>query len=63
VESNNRAAGAPQRHVVPLKSVGVDPDAVRTFAAAADAGQFQEAAAGGAAARATGLNFGVERGP
>jgi hypothetical protein len=31
------------------------------FVAAADAGPFQEAAAG-AAARATGLNFGVERG-
>jgi DNA-binding transcriptional LysR family regulator len=30
---------------VPLESVGVDLDAVRTFVAVADAGQFQEAAA------------------
>ena len=43
--SNNRFVGEPQRHVVQLRSVGVDLDAVRTFVAVADGGQFQEAAA------------------
>jgi DNA-binding transcriptional LysR family regulator len=37
--------GESQRPVVQLGSVGVDLEAVRTFVAAADAGQFQEAAA------------------
>src|SRR6185437_16408873 len=43
--SNNRRAGEPQRLVVRLGSAGVDLDAVRTFVAAADGGQFQHAAA------------------
>jgi DNA-binding transcriptional LysR family regulator len=37
--------GAPQPSVVQLRSGAVDLDAVRTFVTAADAGQFQEAAA------------------
>lgn len=37
-------AGEPQPAVVRLRSGAVDLDAVRTFVAAADAGQFQEAA-------------------
>jgi DNA-binding transcriptional LysR family regulator len=43
--SNNGRAGEPQPPVVRLQSVGVDLEAVRTFAAVAAAGQFQEAAA------------------
>jgi DNA-binding transcriptional LysR family regulator len=43
-KSNNRCVGEPQPRVVQLGWIVVDLDAVRTFIAAADAGQFQEAA-------------------
>src|SRR5580704_4575464 len=43
--SNNGHLREPQPVVVPLGSLAVDLDAVRTFVAAAELGQFQEAAA------------------
>src|ERR1700761_6839395 len=42
--ANNRGPGASQRLVVPLGSAAMDTQAVRTFVAVAEAGQFSEAA-------------------